>query len=106
MALTPDRSCLTADPSDYLFVDDAHPLSRSNRCLALHVDRAKSGQAGPDVQIPLNHSCDSLSARGSEVRSVRSDGDAGYNQRHHAFFRKWDLPLLHHGLPGALGVMT
>jgi hypothetical protein len=39
------------------------------------------------------------------VRYVCSDGDPGYNKRHHEFFKKWYLALLHGGLSAALSAI-
>jgi hypothetical protein len=105
MAMSPDRSCLAAHSSDYLLVFYAQPLARPNKCLALHVHKGASGQAGKEVQTLLDFICDMLSQRGIQVRYVCSDGDAGYNKRHHEFFKTWYLPLLQKGICGALDVL-
>jgi hypothetical protein len=57
MAMSPDRSCLAAKSSDYLFVFYAQPLERPNKCLALHIYRGRSGQAKDEVQKVLDQVC-------------------------------------------------
>jgi hypothetical protein len=54
MAMTSDRACLAAKSNDYVFVYHAQPLSRSKKCLALHVFRDTSGPAGETVQFRLD----------------------------------------------------
>jgi hypothetical protein len=105
MAMSPDRSCLGAKSSDYVFVYYAQPLLRRNKCMALHVHRNESGQAGSRVQFNIDQICAALSNRGIEVRYVCSDGDAGYNQRHQQFFKKWYLAILRDGLGAALAAI-
>jgi hypothetical protein len=105
MAMSPDRSCLAAKSSDYLFVFYAQPLDRRDKCFPLHIHQGKSGQAKDEVQKLLDRVCAALSARGLNVRYVCSDGDAGYNKRHHEFFKKWYLALLRGGLLAALNAI-
>jgi hypothetical protein len=104
MSMSPDRSCLSAKASDYLFVYYAQPLARPKKCFALHVLREPSGQAGKGAQAMLDEICRALSQRNVVVRYVCSDGDPGYNKRHQEFFHKWYRAYLEGGLLAALRI--
>jgi hypothetical protein len=104
MAMAPDRVCLAAKSSDYLFVYYAQPLNRSNKCMALHMFKGNSGSAVADVQKRLELICHVLTELGVQVKFVCSDGDPGHNKRHHAFFMKWHRAFLKGGLAAALDV--
>jgi hypothetical protein len=105
MAMSSERPCLSAKASNDLFVLYVQPLSRPNKCLALHVLQGMSGRATESVQSSLNHIYENLSERGLRVKYVCSDGDQEYNKRHKVFFKKWHPELLSRGLTGALRIL-
>jgi hypothetical protein len=101
-AMNADGSYLPAENSKYAFVIYGQPLDRSHHCMPLHVINAKSGQATETVQKAIDTVCMQLGQRGVNVKYVCSDGDAGYNTRHAAFFDKWFPEFCVSGLEKAL----
>jgi hypothetical protein len=97
MAMTPERSSVGAKSSDYMFVIYAQPLDRRSKCFPVHVVQNPSGEAKKVVQNAVDAVCAALVTRGIVPKSVCSDGDACFNARHHAFFKKWYLAFLQNG---------
>jgi hypothetical protein len=80
-----------------MFVIYAQPLDRRSKCFPVHVIQNPSGQAKKVVQDAVDAVCSALVAKGIVPKYVCSDGDACFNARHHAFFRKWYLAFLRNG---------
>jgi hypothetical protein len=102
MAMNPDSSYLPANHSDNEFVIYVQPLDRRHSCWPLHVMPHPSGRATEDVLGAMEAARAALTAQGLVVKFECSDGDAGHNQSHRAFFNGWYPHFLDHGFSGAL----
>jgi hypothetical protein len=102
MAMNHDSSYLPGKDSENEFVIYVQPLDRRYSCWPLHVMPHPSGRATEEVLGAMKAARDELTAQGFVVKFECSDGDAGHNQSHRAFFSEWYPHFLDNGLKGAL----
>jgi hypothetical protein len=86
MTMSPNRSSLPSNATDYSFVIYGQLLDRRFQCLPLHVITGDSARATEKVRGAVDVVCDSLTRRIFVVKHHCADGDPRYHGSHKVFF--------------------